>query len=319
MKRPIKYWILTIFMFVTFFLIVYTIWDNNRIIVTEEEVFIKDLPEELEGVTILQISDLHEKEFGKNQRKLIKLVNSLQYDSLVITGDLLTNQNSENYDPIYMLLEGIRNKEHALFVPGNTDPVSSISISKGRSEKHEFIQGLESRGIKLVDSVYTITKGDSNVYFVDFKKSLQVKNKMSGIGGIGDLQLARNDVSILSNITEQDVLIGLTHYPIVDIQIDQIKSNPNMKFHNFDLIMAGHYHGGQIRLPFVGALFVPEPYYKHGGLFPPSDRVKGLWEYRQTKQYVSAGLGSSKAISFLGFRLFNTPEINLISFKNRRE
>ncbi|MGN7941334.1 metallophosphoesterase [Virgibacillus sp. 6R] len=318
MKRRIRYLILAIFMFVLF-LIGYTIWDNNRIIVTEEEVLIKDLPQELEGFTILQISDLHEKEFGKNQKKLIELVNSLQYDSLVITGDLLADQNSLNYDPIYMLFEGIRNKEHALFVPGNTDPVKSFNVRKNRSEKHEFIQGLESRGIKLLDSNYSITKGGSKVYFVDFKKSLQAENNKSEIGGIEALQLARNDMSILNNLTEQDVLIGLTHYPIVDIQIDQIKANPNMKFHNFDLIMAGHYHGGQIRLPFLGALFVPEPYYKHGGLFPPSDRVKGLWEYRQTKQYVSAGLGSSKAISFLGFRLFNTPEINLISFKNRGE
>jgi predicted MPP superfamily phosphohydrolase len=40
--------------------------------------------------------------------------------------------------------------------------------------------------------------------------------------------------------------------------------------------MAGHYHGGQFRIPFVGALFVLEAWYEKSGLFPPQDRVKGL-------------------------------------------
>jgi len=45
--------------------------------------------------------------------------------------------------------------------------------------------------------------------------------------------------------------------------------------------------------------------------------VKGLWEYKQTKQYVSAGLGTSDAIPFLKFRLFNPPEINVLTLKSK--
>ncbi|KHE66951.1 hypothetical protein LD39_20070, partial [Halobacillus sp. BBL2006] len=114
---------------------------------------------------------------------------------------------------------------------------------------------------------------------------------------------------------DNEVLIALNHYPVIDERIDQLKGTTYYKFRDYDLIIAGHYHGGQIRIPFLGALIVPEAFYDFGGLFPPQDRVKGLWEYKGVKQYVSAGLGSSDAVGFLNFRLFNTPEINLLTLR----
>ena len=83
----------------------------------------------------------------------------------------------------------------------------------------------------------------------------------------------------------------------------------------YDLIVVGHYHGGQMRLPLLRALFVPKPWYERKGFSPPQDRVNGLWEFKQIKQYVSIGLGSSNAIPFLKFRLFNPPEMNVLTLK----
>lgn len=114
-----------------------------------------------------------------------------------------------------------------------------------------------------------------------------------------------------------EIVIALNHYPIADERIDYIKKDPATEWVDLDLIIAGHYHGGQIRVPFLGALFVPEPWYEPHSFFPPQDRVKGLWEYAETKQYVSAGLGTSDAIPFLKFRLFNPPEINVMTLKEK--
>ncbi|WP_313799827.1 metallophosphoesterase [Cytobacillus sp.] len=274
----------------------YTVWDNHRIIIEEQEIVIDHLPEELDGFAILQITDLHEREFGKNQIKLLEAIRSIEYDAIVFTGDMLDAASSTNYKPFYTLIEGIENKEIALFVPGNTDP----QIDPIDHVKNDFIKGMEQREVKWLESVYTTKIADSTVYFVNFEKSIMKY---------------QNEIKRLSGMKDADILVALSHYPVIDEKIDTIKMDDYYQFRNYDLIIAGHYHGGQIRLPFIGALFVPEESYLWGGLFPPSDRVKGLWEYKKTKQYVSTGLGSSDAIPFMKFRFLNPPEINLLTFK----
>ena len=151
---------------------IYTIYDNNRIKVVEQEIVIDDLPEELEGFTILQVTDLHEKEFGENQTRLIKEINSLRYDAIVFTGDMLVSGLSENYQPYYTLIEGINNKENALYVPGNSDPNNYEMPSEQTFQNHDFIKGMEDRGVKLLESIQSIKVGSANVHFVDFELSI---------------------------------------------------------------------------------------------------------------------------------------------------
>lgn len=276
-------------------LIIYTAVDNNGIKIVGQEVAINHLPQGLDGFTILQISDLHEKEFGRDQARLIKKINSLSYDAIVFTGDMLKSNGSMNYKPFFNLLEGIDNKENAFFVLGNTDP----NGFENSYEKTDFLVGMERRGVMPLESYFTVTKNNAKIHFVNFDFSILNPEDSYEIGG-------------------SDVLIGLTHYPVVDKKLDYYFSDSTYTVRDFDLLIAGHYHGGQIRIPFLGALFIPEGWYPRDGLFPPQDRVKGLWEYRGIKQYVSTGLGSSDAISVLDFRLFNTPEINVLTLRDSK-
>lgn len=319
--------ILAVFLLLLIVLVCYTFWDNNRVTVTEQEIMIDELPERLEGFTILQISDLHEKQFGKNQKRLIDAINSIDYDAIVFTGDMLDEVNSENFTPFYKILEGITNKENAWYVPGNADPASyQLHPKFGKSE---FVQGMENRSVKLLESMETVSIEGADVHFVNFELSIIKKpenvGKINGvvmpIHGINNQYLAhqkqlRGDLAELDSMKDTDVLIALNHYPVADKRVDYIRNNYKTEMRDFDLLIAGHYHGGQIRLPFLGALFVPESWYGNGGFFPPQDRVKGLWEYKNIKQYVSTGLGSSDAISFLKFRLFNPPQINVLTLKS---
>ncbi|WP_066186742.1 MULTISPECIES: metallophosphoesterase [Gracilibacillus] len=304
----------------------YTIWDNHRFVVVEQEIIIDLLPEELDEFRILQVSDLHEKQFGKNQKRLVTAINSIDYDAIVFTGDMLDESESTNYDRFYSLIEGIDNKDNAFYVAGNTDPANYHVEQK--VEKSPFISGMEARGVELLESIQGLTAGEGTVYLVNFELSvLKTPQYATNVQGILQpeyvndenyqlYQAARwQELSVLDQRKEADVMVALNHYPIPDIRVDHIQANPHLTWRDYDLIMAGHYHGGQIRVPLVGALFVPEPWYEPNGIFPPQDRVKGLWEYKGTKQYVSTGLGSSGALSFSKFRLFNPPEINLVRLK----
>ncbi|WP_430786387.1 metallophosphoesterase [Virgibacillus flavescens] len=297
----------------------YIIWENNRITIVDQEVEIKGLPEEFNGFSILQISDLHEEVFGENQEKLIETINSINYDAIVFTGDMLDGIKSNNYKPFYSILDGITNKKNAWYVPGNADP-ESYHVTEG-IEKSEFVQGLEKRGVTFLESMDTVELSGTKINFVNFELAIGNIGRKNGIPNPSYssskkyITYQKGLLKKFDKITDENVIIALNHYPVVDQRIDQINNDSKLEMKDFDLLIAGHYHGGQIRLPLVGALFVPEAWSDNGGFFPPQDRVKGLWEYDGIQQYVSTGLGSSDAITFLNFRFFNPPQINVLKLK----
>lgn len=332
--KKAKHTFLIVMLVTIILLVTHTYWHNSHIKIVKQDIIINHLPKELEGYKILQITDLHNKEFGKNQNRLIKSINSIDYDSIVFTGDMVFNKEIKNYKPFYDLLAGIRNKENAIYVPGNEDPEAYYVNSKGDLVKSKFIKEIEKRGVKFLESVYSVKKNNSSINFVDFEMSIlnpaldyKPTNGIFSPDYMGTVQYANHrekllgEISSIDHLKNNDILIALNHFPVVDARIDTLLNNQNLKFKDrkYDLIIAGHYHGGQIRFPLIGALFVPEAWYKRNGLFPPQNRVRGLWEYKHTKQYVSTGLGSSEAIPGLKFRLFNPPEINVLTLKSSKK
>ncbi|MGD7044475.1 metallophosphoesterase [Jeotgalibacillus proteolyticus] len=300
-------------------------WDNNRITVVEQRVQVPELSSEFNQFRILQVSDLHEKTFGKNQSRLIKKINAIEYDAILFTGDMMDDPEETNWTAFFELLEGIQNKEHAFYVPGNTDPESYILNDGGRIEKSLFINEMEKRGVLLLESLNSIERGQESLHFVQFDtavmkpdedfKPLNGRVTRTIVSEPAYVNYQNEQIKRFAGLEDKEAIIALSHYPIVDVQIEYLKDQKH--FRDFSLILAGHYHGGQIRLPFLGALFVPEAWYDDGGILPPSDRVSGLWEYEGIKQYVSTGLGSSDALSFLNFRLFNPPQLNLLTLHSK--
>ena len=254
-----------IFSMVLFFILIlvtiYQFIDNNRINIVEEEVVIENLPSEFEGFKILQISDLHGKEFGKSQSMLTKKINSIDYDIIAITGDM-KDVHSDNIDPFLTMLKNIQNKDNIFYVSGNTDLES-------------YEQEIKENGCKILKDTYKLKRNDEFIEIAKFNPT---------------------------NIYNRDnVRVALSHYPMT---LDDYNKE------EYDLIISGHYHGGQIRIPFYGALFIP--HVNKGKLFPQQDEVSGLKDYKLFKQYTSRGLGANFPLKILQFRLFNTPEINII-------
>ena len=271
-------------------IILYNVYDNNRIKIVKETIEITDLPSDFESLKILKISDLHGKTFGKDQERLIKLINSIDYDIIAITGDMV-NKHNEDIEPFIEMLNGIENKEYIFFVDGNVD---NPSLNEATNEITEEGQFLIDKGCKILDRTYEIKREESSLWISRFIN----KEQFYALTGISE----ENDNSIK---------IVLTHYPRHDYHFGEGTNTPD-----YDLVLAGHYHAGQWRIPFYGALFVPDA-FSGFYLFPNQDEVKGLVTWGDTNQYVTAGLGASSNCKFLQFRLFNTPEINLLILKSK--
>ena len=290
-------------------IIIYNYIDNNRVKVVKQDVIISNLPEEFENFTILQITDLQSKYFGNNQERLTKLINSQQYDFLVFTGDM-GNIYDENNSAFIDLIEGINNKKYVFYIAGNNGPfvfenegLRFFYNSSRNLKKNEMADILESYGIHLMDQVYGLKRGDNTLWISELITNREFNEKTNFQFNNGDIRIA------------------ITHYPMnesyyenqtaqwrMDDDIFSINNDNNIPI--YDLVLAGHYHGGQWRVPILGALYIPDI---NGSNFLPSrERVSGLTKWGDYKQYVSRGLGASGDYKFTRFRFFNTPEINLI-------
>ncbi|MGL4992207.1 MAG: metallophosphoesterase [Sarcina sp.] len=264
--------ILSIGILLIIFTIVYNIYDNNRIKVIETEIEFLDLPKEFEDFTILQITDLHGKEFGEKQEKLTSLINGLSYDMIAITGDI-QNKHKEGIKPFLDMMDGIEDKENTFFVYGNID-------------EEKYFDEIKNSGCNMLEEPFEFKRGNESLWIDEY--------------------------SHLKKFDKEKFSIGLTHIPI-----------PAPVGH--DLILAGHHHGGQYRIPFFGAVFIPNNNGRN--LFPDQSDVSGLkvfekysgFEIKPFKQFISRGLGASADLKLIEFRLFNTPEINLIRLKRKVE
>lgn len=279
--------ILIIFIIIFIVIYNYNIKLNNSIEIVYQEVKIDNISEYFNGFKVLQITDLHSKFFGDNQKDLIEKINSIDYDLLAITGDMISTIDINDLSPLTDILDGIDNKNFIFYIKGNQGPEV---IDGATGEVTEIGQVLIENGCNLLLEPFPIKIGDSTLWVSEF-----LNNDM-----YNSFDLA---------INENDIRIAITHYPRSENFYENIAKYVIPKY---DLVIAGHYHGGQWRIPLVGALFIPDINGDGRSVFPKQEAVSGLTTWGRYNQYVSRGLGAS-GNKFLRFRLFNKPEINVIT------
>ena len=262
-------------------LLAYFLYDqNNRISHTKITIKSVQLPSEFDGFKILHISDLHNKSFGKNQTRLIKKVEAIKPDIIVITGDLIDRRRTA-FKPVADLLEGLRDFP-IYFVPGNHEAWSSRYA--------ELKALLINKGVFVLENeAQSISRNGQFINLYGLKDPGFYINK--------DNKVTHREL-IQSNLDQwkpSSFSILLSHRPeYFDLYAQ----------HKIDLSLSGHAHGGQIRLPFLGAIIAPNQ-----GFFPKYSA--GIYKNGTSSLYVSRGLGNS----LFPFRIFNRPELISIVLK----
>lgn len=263
-----------------FVLIIWTIWGNTALTVNTITISNSRIPTSFSGFKIAQVSDLHNAEFWKNNARLLKLLSKNEPDIIVITGDLIDAQHTNIDIALNFVKEAIQIAP-VYYVTGNHE--ASLS------QYDRLKDGLESVGVSVLDDrVVELERDGEKITLIGLSDpDFTVKGDVFGeVPAMINTKLEK-----LTNM-ENSYTILLSHRP--ELFESYVSSG-------IDLILCGHAHGGQFRLPFIGGLIAPNQ-----GLFPKYDA--GVFSDHNTHMIVSRGLGNS----IIPFRFNNRPEIVLV-------
>ncbi len=271
-NNPIK--ALLIFLAVAAF----CIWQNNHIVITEVNYENTKINNDLHGYKIVHISDLHNKKFGRRQRRLLEKIKKLKPNIIVVTGDLVDSRRT-NIDIAMEFINGAVEIAPVYYVSGNHEIRGKIY--------EELKEKLLTAGAHVMDNTKTqIEVGSSKIELIGLMDPLY-----------RGTSYLRSNLEKLTKNESEFLRILLSHRPnFIDIYAES----------KVDLVFCGHAHGGQVRLPFIGGIIAPDQ-----GLIPKY--TSGVHTLEDTTMVISRGLGNS----IIPIRIFNRPEIIAVTLREK--
>ena len=285
----------TILILICIFILIciYLSHNINTLEIAQYTIKNKKIPKEFDGYNIVQISDLHSKLFGENNKKLIQKIKSLNPDIVVVTGDLIDGENN-NYNVALDFMKEISKLYRVYYIIGNHEQKSLIK--KYKDEYKDYFNKLHQIDfVNLDNNKVEIVKGDSNINLYGLTVPYSCYKYL-----FDNQETTSIDIDFLEEklgkVDREQFNILLAHTPFYFDEYEKWGA---------DLALCGHVHGGIVRLPLVGGLLSPDRKF-----FPKYD----LGEYIKNKStmIVSKGLGGSKVL----IRVNCKPEIVNIKLKN---
>ena len=296
--------------------LVYILWDNLRISIRKVEII---ATEDGSNHKIVHISDFHCRIWGKNNSYLVNKIKRINPEYILISGDLL-DRRIDSIVAAERLLEDLNkivkstiDNPKIIYVYGNHE--------KDKSDEYldEYEKMLKSKKVLLLkDEVYSFELNGKQVNIIgldDNIRELEINilskresNSISLFESIGrnseynkeNLKMIAEKLSNIFRKNENKLKNGynilISHRP---------EAFKEYSKHNINLVLTGHAHGGQVRIPFINmALVAP-----HQGFLPKY--TSGPYKENNTLMYVNRGLGNST----IPVRIFNASEFIEIDFK----
>lgn len=254
---------------------------------------LKEIPR---PIRIIQLSDLHAKQFGSQNKRLIRKIKQLKPDIIIATGDMITSTD-DNGDAFLNIAVALAHRIPIYYIEGNHELTAKYDTLNQMTGWYDaYLEDLNQLGVHILKN----NSVDLNIF----------ENQISLHGLIVPLA---HYYAVPQHIRNQEDVAPLS-------DLDDVLSRPNPSSFNVllahnpflmslyekypvDLVCSGHVHGGAIRLPFIGGILSPER-----KLFPKYSA--GLYKGKHQSLIVSRGLGR--------FRLFNRPEIVIIDLLGRK-
>jgi predicted MPP superfamily phosphohydrolase len=251
--------------------------EPGRLVVREQTIQIDNWPREFDGLRIAILSDIHVDDWfvdDKKLREIVERTNQLQPELIVILGDYMSSNGhvTHRVEPAHFgpILKNLHAPLGVYSVLGNHDWWYSGS---------EVRRGLEKDGIQVLENeVIRVDARGTSLWLV----------------GLADLWTRRQEITeTIAMVPEGKPVIALTHNPDIFPKLPA----------RVPLLLAGHTHGGQVRLPFIGSVVESSDYgerYVMGHIFENNHHM-----------FVTTGIGTS----ILPVRFGVPPEIVLLTIK----
>ena len=307
---------------------------SRRIRVEEVKLTVLDLPADLENFSILHLSDLHGARFGEEQKAIKTALGTTRYSCVVMTGDMLGED--QDVQPLLELIALMPNDTPKYLIPGDTDGKAvETKAHSSLSVYTQWADELQAAGVQILDLPVLLTREKGRIWFVPeelyaldlagmqdvYGRQLEELNgrktslTADDAARIRALEYEMERIGAMREMKKQfestDIQVVLTHTPLSEEYVSDLISWTDKEdlfsMRYASLILAGHYNGGQWRIPFVGAFYVPEL-----GWFPKDEQVQGLSYVHGIPQYISPGLGSDPHYEHQPGRIFNSPVITKI-------
>lgn len=274
-KSKRKSW-LFIILFIIFLLIGITIYQNLVLKNTFYTVEYTNLPDGFSDYRIAQVSDLHNAEFGKNNSQLIKSLRTYKPAIITLTGDLIDSSRT-NIEVALNFVEQAVEIAPCYFVTGNHEAWIG--------EKYlELEEGLINLGVTVLRNQ---------------KVTLENKDDSIALIGLDDPDYSQREFYLQDSVIHENLEeMGIDKNKFTILLSHRPELFDSYCKHSIELVLSGHAHGGQFRIPFLGGLVAPNQ-----GLFPKY--TSGMYAEDNTKMIVSRGIGNS----IIPVRINNQPEI----------
>lgn len=284
MKKKLVVIFICIFLIISLFILYARFIGTKGLKIKEYKIVNEKIIDEYHGLKVVHISDIHYATtiFEKQLNNLVEKINELKPDIVVLTGDLFDKDNSYDKDILIKYLSNINASLGKYAISGNHDlPVE------------DFYYIIENSGFINLDNDYDLVYKNTNQPIIISGVSSNFFDS-SNIGA----KTEKFD-NYINNISLDEIKpiysILLMHEPdfIDELNID-----------SYDLILSGHSHGGQVRLPIIGKIHTPygsKKYYEE------------YYKINNSDLYISSGIGTS----WLKLRFFDKPSFNFYRITNK--
>lgn len=309
MKKVIKIWWGAVCLLIAG-MVFLNIYQNYHVGVTEYEISSAEIPAAFDGFRIVQLTDLHSLANEKLRSQVIERTAACSPDFIVITGDLVdskvySSQNSAlaagtGQEPagqeMLSFVEQLLSIAPVWFVYGNHE-----MILLDDPQNNPFKLALQEMGVEILNNrAVILEKGGESIQMLGVQDpaTLYKDPVFSDAGNNTEEKMHTLLKAVTQEITEDGFTILLSHRPETFAVYQQ---------YPVDLVLTGHAHGGQFRIPFLGGLYAPGQ-----GYFPRY--TSGLYEENGCSMIVGRGIGNS----IIPFRIFNEPEIVSVVLKCKK-
>lgn len=311
---------------------------NNQVQLNPVKITVQNLPDDLENWSILHLSDLHGREIGSSQSAIRKALSGVNYSSVVMTGDMLGADG--DVQPLLDVIALLSADKPKFLIPGDEEPPVYMSAAHDSLSVYApWAQAVMDAGVTILDEPIAVQRGKSTIWFVpEYLYSLDMdgmasayQKQLDNLSAIESLtpdqsaqkRLAEHHLARVERIklaaktmTEKDIQVAVSHAPLTRdyamTMLQWVDKKEVFSLRNAAVVLSGHYTGGQWRMPWGGAVYVPDY-----GWFPQDSLITGMDYINGIPQYISSGLAASGYYPWQPFRLFNQPEIAYVTLTDR--